>query len=93
MAFADPRSFAGESSDAVSERSVLYHVVYPSPVVHEAVACGSERADFHRFGQGSPPAKLSKLYLFKMPLWAAFHFPRTREKHCRIHRADGLFDS
>jgi hypothetical protein len=50
-------------------------------------------ADSNRFGQGSLPARLFKLFLYKMGLWKAFDFVRTRGKLYQISEGDGLFYS
>ena len=50
-------------------------------------------ADSNRFGQGSWPAKLFKLFLYKVGLWHTFNFVRTRGTHYQISEGDGLFYS
>jgi len=37
--------------------------------------------------------RLFKLFLYKMGLWGAFNFVRTRGKHYQISEGDGLFYS
>ena len=43
--------------------------------------------------RGSWPARLFKLFLYKMGLWGAFNFVRTRGKCYQISEGDGLFYS
>ena len=49
--------------------------------------------DSNRFGQGSWPARLFKLLLYKLGVWRAFNFLRTRGKGYQISEGDGLFYS
>ena len=88
--------FADASFDAVSEFSILHHVSNPSAVVREMLRVARRAVvivDCNRFGQGSLPAKLFKLFLYKMRLWHAFNFVRTRGKRYQISEGDGLFYS
>lgn len=88
--------FGDASFDAVSEFSVLHHARNPSAVVGEMLRVARKAviiADSNRFGQGSLPAKLFKLFLYKIGLWRAFDFVRTRGKGYQISEGDGLFYS
>ena len=88
--------FADASFDAVSEFSILHHVANPSAVVQEMLRVARRAViivDCNRFGQGSLPAKLVKLFLYKTGLWNAFNFVRTRGKHYQMSEGDGLFYS
>jgi ubiquinone/menaquinone biosynthesis C-methylase UbiE len=88
--------FADASFDAVSEFSMLHHVPHPSAVVREMLRVARKAvviADCNRFGQGSLPARLFKLFLYKIGLWHAFNFVRTRGKRYQISAGDGLFYS
>jgi len=88
--------FADASFDVVSEFSILHHVPDPSAVVREMLRVARKVvviADSNRFGQGSLPAKLFKLFLYKIGLWPAFNFARTRGKRYQISEGDGLFYS
>ncbi len=88
--------FGDASFDAVSEFSILHHVPNPSAVVREMLRVARRVVvivDCNRFGQGSLPAKLFKLLLYKMGLWNAFNFMRTRGKRYQISKGDGLFYS
>jgi SAM-dependent methyltransferase len=88
--------FGDASFDAVSEFSVLHHVPNPSAVIQEMLRVARKAviiADCNRFGQGSLPARLFKLFLYKVGLWHAFNFARTRGKRYQISEGDGLFYS
>ena len=88
--------FADGSFDAVSEFSILHHVPNPSAVVREMLRVARKAVvivDCNRFGQGSLPARLFKLFLYKTGLWHAFNFVRTRGKRYQISEGDGLFYS
>jgi ubiquinone/menaquinone biosynthesis C-methylase UbiE len=88
--------FADNSFDVVSEFATLHHVPNPSAVVKEMLRVARKAvviADGNRFGQGSLPAKLFKLFLYKAKLWKAFDYLRTRGKHYQISEGDGLFYS
>ena len=88
--------FGDASFDVVSEFSTLHHVPHPSAVVKE-MARVARRAvvivDCNRFAQGSWPARLFKLFLYKIRLWDAFNFVRTGGKRYQISEGDGLFYS
>lgn len=88
--------FADGSFDVVTEFSTLHHVSNPSAVVREMLRVARRAVvivDSNRFGQGSLPAKLLKLTLYKMGLWSAFNYVRTRGKKYQISEGDGLFYS
>jgi len=88
--------FGDGSFDAVSEFSILHHVPNPFAVVREMLRVARRAVvivDCNRFGQGSLPAKLFKLFLCKTGLWHAFNFVRTRGKRYQISEGDGLFYS
>ncbi len=88
--------FGDGSFDAVIEFSTLHHVPNPSAVVREMLRVARRAvviADCNRFGQGPLPARLFKLFLYKIGLWHAFNFVRTRGKHYQISEGDGLFYS
>jgi SAM-dependent methyltransferase len=96
QASGDALPFADASFDAVSEFSILHHIPDPTAVVAEMLRVARRVvviADSNRFGQGSWPAKLFKLFLYKVGLWHAFNFVRTRGKHYQISEGDGLFYS
>lgn len=88
--------FADASFDVVSEFSILHHVPNPSVVVREMLRVARRViviVDCNRFGQGSLPARLFKLLLYKMGIWHAFNFVRTRGKRYQFSEGDGLFYS
>lgn len=88
--------FADSSFDAVCEISTLHHVPNPSLVLAEMLRVARRSViivDSNRHGQGSFPARLFKLFLFKPGLWYAFDFLRTRGKRYQISEGDGLFYS
>jgi SAM-dependent methyltransferase len=96
QASGDALPFADASFDAVSEFSTLHHVPDPTAVVAEMLRVARRVvviADSNRFGQGSWPAKLFKLFLYKVGLWPCFNFVRTRGKRYQISEGDGLFYS
>src|ERR1700690_503866 len=96
QASGDSLPFADASFDAVSEFSVLHHVANPSAVIKEMLRVARKAVvivDCNRFGQGSFPARLFKLFLYKIGLWHAFNFVRTRGKRYQISEGDGLFYS
>jgi ubiquinone/menaquinone biosynthesis C-methylase UbiE len=96
QASGDALPFADASFDAVIEFSILHHVPNPSAVVREMLRVARRAvviADCNRFGQGALPARLFKLFLYKIGLWHAFNFVRTRGKHYQISEGDGLFYS
>lgn len=85
--------FADESFDAVCEFSVLHHVPDPGLVVQEMLRVARKVvliADSNRFGQGRIPVRWLKLALYKVGLWKAFNFMRTRGKGYMITEGDGL---
>lgn len=88
--------FADKSFDVVSEFADLHHVPNPSAVVREMLRVARKSiviVDSNRFGQGSMPAKLLKLTLYKLGPWSAFNFMRTRGKNYQVSEGDGLFYS
>jgi ubiquinone/menaquinone biosynthesis C-methylase UbiE len=92
----DALPFADGSFDVVSEFSILHHVPQPSTVVREMLRVARRAVvivDSNRFAQGSWPARLFKLFLYKMGLWGAFNYARTRGKRYQISEGDGLFYS
>ncbi len=88
--------FMDESFDAVCEISMLHHVPNPTAVVREMMRVASKMviiSDVNRFGQGSLPARWFKFILYKVRLWKAFDYVRTRGKRYQISEGDGLFYS
>jgi SAM-dependent methyltransferase len=96
QASGDALPFADQSFDAVSEFSTLHHVPEPSAVVAEMLRVARKVvviADANRFGQGSLPARLVKLFLYKLRLWPVFYFLRTRGRRYQFSEGDGVFYS
>jgi len=96
QASGDALPFPDNSIDAVCESATLHHVPNPSAVVGEMLRVARKIvviADSNRFGQGPWPARLFKLLLYKLGLWRAFDFIRTRGKRYQISEGDGLFYS
>jgi ubiquinone/menaquinone biosynthesis C-methylase UbiE len=92
----DALPFADGSFDVVSEFSMLHHVPNPNAVIKEMSRVARKAVvlvDCNRFGQGSLPARVFKLFLYKIHLWNAFNFIRTRGKRYQISDGDGLFYS
>jgi ubiquinone/menaquinone biosynthesis C-methylase UbiE len=88
--------FLDNAFDAVCEFATLHHVRNPSAVVREMLRVARKVvviADCNRFGQGSWPARLFKLFIYKLGLWGTFDFLRTGGKRYQISDGDGLFYS
>jgi len=88
--------FGDASFDVVSEFSILHHVPHPEKVVGEMLRVARRALvilDCNRFAQGSWPARVFKLFLYKMGLWRTFNFLRTGGKRYQISEGDGLFYS
>jgi SAM-dependent methyltransferase len=96
MASGDALPFADKSFDAVCEFAMLHHVPDPARVVREMLRVARNVvviSDSNRFGQGSFPLRIIKLLLYKLKLWKAFDFVRTRGKGDQVSEGDGVFYS
>jgi ubiquinone/menaquinone biosynthesis C-methylase UbiE len=96
QASGDALPFADASFDVVSEFSTLHHVPEPSRVVSEMLRVARRAVvivDSNRFGQGTWPARIFKLILYKIGLWNALNFVRTGGRRYQISEGDGLFYS
>jgi ubiquinone/menaquinone biosynthesis C-methylase UbiE len=85
--------FPDASFDAVCEFAILHHVADPNAIVREMLRVARKAVfvcDSNRFGQGSFPARLGKLTLFKCGLWRTFNYLRTAGKGYKITEGDGL---
>jgi len=85
--------FADASFDVVCEFATLHHAANPNTVVKEMLRVARKAvfiADSNRFGQGSWPARLLKLFLCKSKLWGLYTFLRTGGKGYQITEGDGL---
>lgn len=96
LASGDALPFADKSFDAVCEFAMLHHVPDPARVVQEMLRVARNVvviSDANRFGQGSFPLRIIKLLLYKLKLWKAFDFVRTRGKGYQVSEGDGVFYS
>jgi ubiquinone/menaquinone biosynthesis C-methylase UbiE len=85
--------FPDASFDAVCEFATLHHAANPTAVVKEMLRVARKAVficDSNRFGQGSLPARLLKLALYKAKLWGAFNYLWTGGKGYSITEGDGL---
>ena len=85
--------FSDASFDAVCEFGALHHASDPSAVVKEMLRVARKAVflcDSNRFGQGTRPARLIKLFLYKSRLWSVYTFLRTRGKGYLLTEGDGL---
>ena len=96
LASGDALPFADNSFDAVCEFGILHHVPEPARVIQEMLRVARNViviSDANRFGQGSFPLRIIKLLLYKLKLWKAFDFVRTRGKGYQVSEGDGVFYS
>jgi len=96
LASGDALPFDAQSFDAVCEFGMLHHVPDPARVVQEMLRVARNVvviSDANRFGQGSFPLRVIKLLLYKLKLWKAFDFVRTRGKGYQVSEGDGVFYS
>jgi len=85
--------FRDASFDVVCSFALLHHVPHPPAVVREMLRVarkGVVIVDNNRFGQGRPAMRLLKLFLYKLRLWNAVNFLKTRGKGYLITEGDGL---
>jgi ubiquinone/menaquinone biosynthesis C-methylase UbiE len=85
--------FSDASFDVVCEFAILHHVADPDAIVKEMLRVARKAVvlcDSNRFGQGSLPARLLKLALYKCGLWGAYNYLRTAGTGYRITTGDGL---
>lgn len=96
LASGEALPFADSSFDAVCEFGILHHVPDPVRVVQEMLRVARNVlviSDANRFGQGPLHLRILKLLLFKLKLWSAFDFLRTRGKGYQVSEGDGVFYS
>jgi len=96
LASGDALPFPDKSFDAVCEFGILHHVPDPARVVQEMLRVARKAvvlSDSNRFGQGPFPLRIAKLLLYKLNLWKAFDFLRTRGKGYQVSEGDGVFYS
>lgn len=96
LASGDALPFVDNSFDAVCEFGILHHVPDPVRVVQEMLRVARNViviSDANRFGQGPLHLRILKLLLFKLKLWGAFDFLRTRGKGYQVSDGDGVFYS
>jgi ubiquinone/menaquinone biosynthesis C-methylase UbiE len=85
--------FGDASFDVVCSFALLHHVPRPSVVVREMLRVARKAVvivDSNRFGQGRPAVRMVKLLLYKLRLWNAVNFVKTRGKGYLITEGDGL---
>src|SRR5205085_1908747 len=85
--------YATGSFDAVCEYGMLHHVRDPDLVVREMMRVARQAifiSDSNRFGQGSAPARLSKLALYTVGLWPLTKWLRTKGRMCTASNHDGV---
>jgi ubiquinone/menaquinone biosynthesis C-methylase UbiE len=88
--------FEDGSIDAVMEFGILHHVAEPGKVIAEMMRVARKAvflSDCNRFGQGSMPARLVKLALYKAKLWNAARYVQTKGKMYSVSEGDGLYYS
>jgi len=96
LASGDALPFADKSFDAVCEFGILHHVPEPARVIGEMLRVARNVVaivDANRFGQGTLPIRIIKLLLYKLKLWKAFEFLRTRGRGYQVSEGDGVFYS
>lgn len=85
--------FADRSFDVVCEFGVLHHVATPRDVTAEMLRIARRAvviSDENRFAYGSMPERVLKLILWKLGLFGAFYFLKTRGKGYRYSAEDGI---
>jgi SAM-dependent methyltransferase len=85
--------YPAASFDAVCAFGVMHHVKRPAAIVSEMMRVARKAvfiSDSNRFGQGSMPARRVKLMLWRLGLWGAFNFAKTRGRGYLISEGDGL---
>lgn len=85
--------FDDSSFDAVCEFGSLHHMRKPNSVVTEMMRVAKKAvflSDSNRFGQGSMASRLIKLLLYKLNLWDAANFVKTRGKGFIFSEGDGI---
>lgn len=93
QASGDALPFPDGSFDLVCEFAILHHVANPSAVLREMLRVARKAvfiSDSNRFGQGSWPARVVKLGLYKTGLWGLYNYLRTSGRGYRITEGDGL---
>jgi ubiquinone/menaquinone biosynthesis C-methylase UbiE len=83
QATGEVQPFVNASFDAVCEFATLHHTANPAAVVQEMLRVARKAVficDSNRFGQGSLPARLLKLAIYKAGLWRTFNYLRTGGK-------------
>jgi SAM-dependent methyltransferase len=85
--------FADASFDVICSFAILHHVRHPNAIVKEMMRVARKAiliCDGNRFGQGSFPARLLKLGLYKIGLWGAVNYLKTAGKGYAVTPGDGL---
>ncbi|WP_353930480.1 class I SAM-dependent methyltransferase [Okeanomitos corallinicola TIOX110] len=85
--------FPDNSVDLVCEFAVLHHVKKPETVVQEMSRVASKMiciSDCNFMGQGIPPLRLLKYFIFSLGLWKVADWFKTKGKGYTISEEDGL---
>jgi ubiquinone/menaquinone biosynthesis C-methylase UbiE len=92
----DDLPFDDGAFDVAYATGVLHHVRGSAQVVAEMMRVASRAvfiSDNNRFGQGCTSVKFAKLVLYRMGLWPAFDYIRTKGKGPMRSEGDGVFYS
>lgn len=85
--------FPDSSFDLVCELGVLHHIPRPRQAVVEMVRVARKAiflSDSNRFGQGSVPGRFMKLLLYRLGLWPAANWLKTRGRGYNYGEGDGV---
>ncbi len=85
--------FRDGTFDVVYSLAILHHVRHPNAIVREMLRVARRAViiiDGNRFGQGSWPARLLKLGLYKLGLWKLSNYLKTGGKGYLLTEGDGL---
>lgn len=85
--------FEDASFDVACSFGILHHIANPEVVIREMLRVASAAviiSDGNRFGQGTWPTRLLKLFLFKLGLWRIVNYLKTRGKGYLLTEGDGV---
>jgi len=86
-------AFADGAFDLVCELGILHHIPTPRKAVDEMIRVASKAifvSDGNRFGQGSTTERFVKLLLWRLGLWPAANWIKTRGKGFYYSEGDGI---